>query len=257
MYTTLGIVEVMPPIDSLPPRSPLAGIARRHFAGRPLLEWVVRRASDAHHLEQVVVVAGNDPHSRSLASLAPGDARIVISDGRDPLARLAAVVREFPCQAVVRLSISDPFVDPILIDRLITSAAADADCDYACFCFHDRRPVPQSRVGVFAQWCRAEAVLQANRQARSPADRNDPMRFVASHEELFVTKLIPVPLPLDRDDLRLGIADEEDWENVQMILDALGPESLDWQYITALLDRNPNVCRRMAELNRAEATALV
>ena len=36
------------------------------------------------------------------------------------------------------------------------------------------------------------------------------------------------------------------------ILEALGPESLDWQFITSLLDRHPNICQRMAEHNRAE-----
>ena len=83
-------------------------------------------------------------------------------------------------------------------------------------------------------------------------ERGDPARFFYSHREIFSVKKIPVPAKLDRDDLRLAIRDEEDWENVEMILEALGPESLDWQYITSLLDRHPTVCQRMAEHNRAE-----
>ena len=256
MVTTLGVVEVVPSVEGLSSKSPLAGIARRRFAGKTLLEWVVRRASDADHLEQIVVVAGPDPLSRSLAQLAPPDARILVSEAKDPLGRLAAICRQIPCQGVVRLSVSDPFIDPILIDRLVLSASGEEECDYACFAFGDGRAVHNSRMGVFADWCRNDAVLRADRQARSAADRSDPARFFYSRPKSFSVKQIPVPAKLDRDDLRLAIRDEEDWENVEMILEALGPESLDWQYITSLLDRNPTVCQRMAEHNRAEFATL-
>lgn len=252
MVTTLGVVEVIPSVDGLSSKSPLAGIARRRFAGKTLLEWVVRRVSDADHLEQIVVVAGPDPLSRSLAQLAPPDARIFVTEAKDPLGRLASVVRQIPCKGVVRLSVSDPFVDPILIDRLVLSVAGEDDCDYACFCFGDGRAAHSSRMGVFADWCRAEAVLKADRQAKSPADRRELARFFYSRPESFAIRKITVPARLDRDDLRLAIRDEEDWENVEMILEALGPESLDWQFITSLLDRHPSLCQRMAEHNRAE-----
>ncbi len=252
MLNTLGVVEVLPSLDGLSSKSPLAGIARRRFAGKTLLEWVVRRVTDADHLAQVVVTAGPDTLSRSLAQLAPPDARVLLCESKDPLGRLAAVAKQIPCRGIVRLAVSDPFVDPILIDRLIASVAADEDCDYACFSLSDGRPAHQSRMGIFADWCRADAILQADRLARSPEDRADPSRFLCSHPEVFSLKQVPVPSRLDRSDLRLAIRDEEDWENVETILDALGPESLDWQFITSLLDRHPQMCRRMAEHNQAD-----
>lgn len=252
MFTTIGVVEVIPSLDGLSDRSPLAGIARRRFAGKTLLEWVVRRVSDADQLEQIVVAAGPDTLSCSLAELAPPDARVVFSEAGDLLGRLAAVVRAVPCRGVVRLSVSDPFVDPILIDRLVSSVAGEEDCDYACFCLGDGRPAHESRMGIFADWCRSDALLRADRLARSAADRAEPMQFIAARPSLFNLKHVPVPARLDRGDLRLAIRDEEDWENVEIILDALGPESLDWQYITSLLDRHPQMCERMAEHTRAE-----
>jgi spore coat polysaccharide biosynthesis protein SpsF len=252
MFTTLGVVEVLPSLDGLSSKSPLAGIARRRFAGKSLLEWVVRRVTDADHLEQIVVTAGPDLLSRSLAELAPPDARVLLCDAKDPLGRLAAVARQFPSRGIVRLAVSDPFVDPILIDRLITSVAGEEECDYACFCLSDGRPAHQSRMGIFADWCRSDALIQADRLARTPADRADPTEFLCSHPKIFTVKRVPVPPRLDRGDLRLAIRDDEDWENVETILDALGPESLDWQYITSLLDRHPQMCQRMAEQNEAD-----
>ncbi len=252
MFTTLGVIEVVPSLDGLPKNSPLAGIARRRFAGKTLLEWVVRRVSDADHLQQVVVTAGPDTLSRSLAQLSPPDARVLLCESKDPLGRLAAVARTLPCHGIVRLAVSEPFVDPILIDRLVTAVASDEQCDYACFVLGDGRPAQESRMGIFADWYRGDAILQADRLARSAADRADPARFLCSHPKVFSIKHIPVPARLDRGDLRLAIRDEEDWENVETILDALGPECLDWQFITSLLDRNPAICQRMAEHNRTE-----
>jgi spore coat polysaccharide biosynthesis protein SpsF len=67
--------------------------------------------------------------------------------------------------------------------------------------------------------------------------------------------LIPLPASLDRDDWRLALRDEEDWDHAQMILDALGPDDLDWQGIARLLESHPALCERMAALNKSDAVA--
>jgi spore coat polysaccharide biosynthesis protein SpsF len=252
METTLAVVEVHPAVEALPPRSPLAGIARRRFGGKPLLEWVVRRVSEAERISGIIVLAGDDSLSRSLCVHCPPDARVLHATADDPLGRLAEAVRSFPCDAIVRLNVSHPLVDPELIDRLV-AAAGSSGCDYATFCFRDGRPVIESKLGVFAEWCRADAILRADRLATSAIDRADATRIFYSRPDIFALKMIAVPVQLDRDDLRLAIHDEEDWEEVQLILDALGPESLDWQYIAALLDRQPTMRARMARRNRASA----
>ena len=140
-----------------------------------------------------------------------------------------------------------------MIDRLVAEAEA-ATCDYATYSFSDGRPVVQSKLGVFAEWCATAAILRADRLARQPADRSQATRFIYSRPDLFSVKLIAVPARLDRDDLRLAIDDEEDWEELQTIFDALGPESLDWQYIASLVDRQPTMRARMAQRNRHSAS---
>jgi spore coat polysaccharide biosynthesis protein SpsF len=253
MVTTLGVVEVQPAVESLSLKSPLAGIARRRFGGKTLLEWVVRRVGDAQRLSQIVVVAGDDILTRSLADLAPSDVHTYVSRAEDPLGRLADVAREFQPDAVVRLSVGTPFVDPVLLDRLITVGVNDDECDCAGYRFGDGRPAVESKMGVFSEWCRTKAILRADREARQPADRQYPTRFLHAHPEMFSLRFLPAPAKLDRDDLCLAIHDEEDWEHVELILDALGPESLDWQYIMALLDRHPHLGRAVAGHHPAAA----
>ncbi len=249
MVKTLAVVEVHPAVEELPPGSPLAGIARRQFGGKTLLEWVVRRVSEAERISGIVVLAGEDPPAKSLCATCPPDARVFYASADDALGRLAQAARKYPSDGLVRLNVSHPFVDPDLIDRLI-AAAGGCECDYAGFCFRDGRPVIESKLGVFAEWCRPEAVLRADRLATHWSDRAEATRYLHSRPDLFSLHMIAVPPQLDRDDVRLAIHDEQDWEEVQDILDALGPESLDWQYITALLDRQPTIRARMAQRNR-------
>jgi spore coat polysaccharide biosynthesis protein SpsF len=252
--TTFAVVEVQPAIEALAAGSPLAGMARRRFGGKPLVEWLIRRVSDAERLAGILVLAGDDSLARQLCEHCPPDARVLHSAARDPLGRLADMASVLPGEGIVRLNVCRPFVDPDLIDRLV-AAAESAACDYASYSFSDGRPVAESPLGVFAEWCHAKAVQRADRLATRPEDRADSTRFIYSRPDLFSLHMIGVPPRLDRDDLRLAIEDEEDWEEMQTIFDALGPESLDWQYIASLLDRQPTMRARMARRNRQSAPA--
>ena len=77
------------------------------------------------------------------------------------------------------------------------------------------------------------------------------------HPERFNIRLLPLPQELDREDVRLRIDGEEDWEHAQAIYDALGHEDADWDWrrIADLLDHQPALRRRMALLNSADARA--
>jgi spore coat polysaccharide biosynthesis protein SpsF (cytidylyltransferase family) len=257
MAATLALVEVEPDIDHLQPDSPLAGMARRRFGGKSLLEWVVRRVSESQRISGIVVIAGSDPFSRRLCEVCPPDAKVLICEATDRLGRLAEASAALQCEGIVRLNISRPFVDPDLIDRLIAAAgnaaAGSAACDYAGFSFTDGTPVVRSQLGIAAEWCSAHALARADRLAKRPEDRAASTNFLHSRPDLFELLLISLPPRLDRDDLRLAIHDEEDWEELQVIFDALGPESLDWQYIAALVDRQPTMRARMARRNRLSA----
>lgn len=247
MYRTLGLVEI--PSGAVAQDTSPRSLADRRFAGKPLLEWVVRRVTDSQQLDGVVVVAGTDPRSREAAALTPSDVACYLSTESDALARFASAVRQFEADAIVRIRVGNPFVDPALIDRLITSAAAQPNCDYASY-GSGKASAVLSKVGLFAEWCSAESIYRADMNATDPRDREEVTRYIYSHPEKFILRIVPIPPQLDRDDLRLTVDLEEDWEHARVICDALGPESLDWQRIAGLLDAHPAIRERMAVLNR-------
>ena len=248
MLRTLGVVDVPPRNSSA--NLALNTLAARSFGGKPLVEWIVRRLTDAMLLEHVALIAVGPDHARWLRRVVPANATVFTADETsDPIARLASAIREFGADAIVRVPVDHAFIDPALVDRLIAKAESHRHCDYLSYCSTRGGTPLLKQLGVVAEWFRAATVQRADQEARFPEERADLSRFVRSHPELFHLRLLPLPERLDRDDLRLAISGEDDWDHAQMILDALGPDNLEWQQIAKLLDEHPALRERMAVLN--------
>jgi spore coat polysaccharide biosynthesis protein SpsF len=224
------------------------------LGGKSLLEWVIRRVTDATRLDGVIVVGCEAGEHAPLCRLVPPDVPVFLSQDADMLSRYLRALEQYPAETVVRVRGDNPFVDPGLIDRLVIRAEADGDCDYATFGSRDGRPAVLSPVGVYAEWFRAKALRRAGRTAKAPADREEVTHYLYSHPEKFGVRLIPAPEEIDRDDVRLTVAGDEDWDHALAIYEALGPEAFEWQRIARLLNHQPALRRRMAALNRAYAS---
>jgi len=247
MLKTLGIIDTC--YGSRCARSKAA----RKLGGKSVLEWVVRRATDCQQLDGVIVVTRDTPENQFVTDLVPMDVPVFLARQPDRLGCLAAALEEYRAEAVVRICPDCPFVDPILIDRLVINAEEHGDCDYVTYCLRDGRPAILSPVGVYAEWFRSTALYRAARKARARKDREDVTQYVHAHPERFEIRLIRAPAPIDRDDVRLTVDIEEDWENTLAIFEALGPDQLDWQRIADLLTHQPALRKRMAALNRVHA----
>jgi spore coat polysaccharide biosynthesis protein SpsF len=248
MTQTLGIVEV-----NLDAAHAQEKVISRRLGGKSLLWWVVRHATECQRLDRVVVLSADTPAADVLSQLVPPDVPVLRLAGRDALERFTKAADRYDAASAVRIGVHTPFVDPVLIDRLVRTADDHPSCDYISYCCGDGRPALLSPVGVIAEWCRRSALQRANRDAVDRSVRADVTRYICSHPEVFNIRLIPLPAEIDRQDVRLRIESEEDWEHVQQIFEALGPDRLDWRKIARLLEHNPAMRRRMAALNELAA----
>jgi spore coat polysaccharide biosynthesis protein SpsF len=223
---------------------------RRRLGGKTLVDWVVRRVSDCQRLDGVILLIGESDVDRQIAELAPPDVPVFSSPKADALGRFAAAIDEYSPEAVVRVCADTPFVDAGLIDRLVATSDSHPECDYISYCCRDGQPAVLSPIGVHGEWIRAKALRQAARRATDAADRESVTRYLYSRPENYRVRLIPAPHQLDRDDVRLALEGEEDWEHTQDIFDALGPD-VDWQRIAGLLDHQPALRKRMLTLNQS------
>jgi spore coat polysaccharide biosynthesis protein SpsF len=249
MLRNLGVVQVY----SHAPH--LRAHTMRKLGGRSLLEWVVRRVTDAMRLDGVIVAVCESDESRDVNRLVPSDVPVFHGEGKDALDRFTKSLETYPAEGVVRVRSDNFYVDAGLIDRLVTTAEAHPDCDYVGYCSRDGQPAILSPVGVYAEWFRTSALRKANRLAQDAPDREHVTRYLYSHPEKFSVRLLPAPTEIDREDVRLTVDIEEDWDHALAIYEALGPERLDWQRIANLLDHQPAMRSRMAVLNRAHARA--
>lgn len=229
--------------------------AARKLGGRSVLEWVIRRVTDSLRLDGVIVLTCDEADHRFMRTLVPPDVPVFAGTKSDSLARFSQALEQYAAEAVVRVRGDNLFIDPALIDRLVSTADEHRHCDYLSYCLRDGRPAVHSPLGIFAEWIRSAALHKAARVAKHPQDREDVTRYINSHPEKFTIRLIPAPPEIDRDDLRLTIEMEEDWDHVLTIYEALGPERMDWQWIADLLDHHPALRSRMAALNRAKTHA--
>ena len=173
MLKTLGIVEASPTAEEPSEADRVGKLPLCRFAGQPLVEWVVRRVTESQRLDGVIVLVADTAAGREAASLVPPDIPVYLSCEPDPLSRVVEALGKYHTVAAVRVRVDSPFVDPQLIDGLIRAAERDRDCDYISYCSRDGRPAAMSRLGVFAEWCRASALRRAAREALHRADRHD------------------------------------------------------------------------------------
>jgi len=225
-------------------------LATRKLNSAPLIEWLVRRISEAELIDGIAVVMPDQPQYRDLVSLIPLDIPCHLSSKETPLARLADAAKKYPSQSIVRVPLETPFCDPVLIDRLLITADMNDDKDYVGYCLEDGCPASQSSIGLFSEWIRSSALDKANREVKSKADAYRVDSSFLDYPELFSVEMIPVPESLNRGDLRFSVANDEDWEELLAIVDALGAEELQWQDVVRIIDAQPPIRQRMADRNR-------
>jgi spore coat polysaccharide biosynthesis protein SpsF len=248
MLTTTGIIDLTnwPAGSKNNPRE----LARRSLAGQPLLTWIVRRVTEAQQLDSVVVLLASGPDWDDLVALVPRDVDVFESEATDALGRLSLVGRRVSSAAIVRVEVDCPLIDPVLIDRLVIAAARPPECDYASYCSEDGRPAMLSMVGLYAEWCRCQALDRAHETCTEQRYRKHGTSCLYSQPEQYRVRMLPVPEKLNRDDVQLTLQERDDWEHLEAIVEALGPDRLDWHEIVDLLDRHPSFFQRSDQPNR-------
>lgn len=247
--TTLAIVQARLGSSRLPQK------VARPLGGVPLLKRVIERLGRCQRLSQIIVATGDSPANQPIHDLvADTPADVFVGSESDVLGRFAAVCRAYQPRAIVRICADNPFVDPGLIDELVYQGDFHPEADYISHRTADGRPVILSPLGLFGEWCRTEAILQADAEATDPADREHVTRYLYGHPEKFTLRLLALPVELEREDLRLTVDFEDDWEHAVTVDDAVDKECT-WRDLLDYIDQQKTLREEMAALNRIHRKA--
>jgi len=211
-----------------------ARFAQRKLGGHTLIMRMARRISECELIQTVHIVGSNIP-----ASLLGGNLANVTTLNLPSMHR---------CK---RLPAKYPFVDAVLIDRLVAVATSGPEFDYVGYGNDagDCRRI--QRLGLAGEVCHVDTLRRLRRTAKALPDEHDSIAgWLAAAPGTYQLKFIPLPSALDRDDLRFTIEDETDWDEVKLLHETVTDDDSQWDELTKAVSANSGL-RRAMELRNA------
>ncbi len=212
-----------------------------------LVEWVIRRLSESSLLD-AIALTGSQVHYEVLQKLSIQPAQWYPSESPTSLGRTVEVTMAMRAKWIVLVQDSSPFVDPVLVDRLIAAAWATPASDVISFASTAHslsaqhgalsaqhgalaaqhgalsaqpRPIAaQPGVGLIAEICSRRALRRLASVVSLSSDQRSVGRLLLSMPEIFQPRYLPLPKALDRDGVRLVLETEDDWDRAQLLMDS-------------------------------------
>jgi spore coat polysaccharide biosynthesis protein SpsF len=231
MLNTLGIVK-----GTLLTDRQRHHVARR-LEGKSVLEWVVRQMTDSVLLDGVVVVTDGGPGGNLVRQLSPSDVPVHPTRAEDTATAVQDTLEHFSAESCVLIGADWPFLDSELIDRLIRSARKTENCDYAAYQFMNEIFSAGRPYGLFPEWYRSSSIRKLASKTEDPIHRQLPGTFFLDNQSTYKVATLRIPAGLDNvESMKFTYDDEEDWDNIVELHDALKLEVLDCQKVGHLLD---------------------
>ena len=231
MLNTLGIVK-----GALLTDRQRHHVARR-LEGKSVLEWVVRQMTDSELLNGVVVIAEEGSRGDLVRKLSPFDVPVYSTRAQDTASAVQDTLEHFSAESCVLIGADWPFLDSELIDRLIRAARRTEHCDYAAYQFMNEIFSAGRPYGLFPEWYRSCSIRRLASKSDDPIHRQMPGTFFLDNKDIYQAVMLQIPAGLDRvEEMKFTYDDEEDWDNILDLHNALDIEVLDCRKVSSLLD---------------------
>ncbi len=225
--------------------------AARQLGGQPVPLRIARRLSEAARINQVVITGSRMPAGLLTAGLA--GIEVLELPYSHVCERLAAAADACSADWVAYVPGNRPFVDPTLIDCLLTRAhQAAVELDYVGYCGSGDGWQQVRRLGLAGEVCHADALRRLRRNVDRLSCDPDELSlagWLQSAPGTYHLKFVAVPEGLDCEDWRFAIEDENDWEYAQLFSDHMRDDRTEWQLLTELVRDNQDVRGAMAYRN--------
>ncbi|QUC01424.1 glycosyltransferase family protein [Cellulosimicrobium cellulans] len=242
--TPLKVVAV---IQARTGSSRLPGKVLRPLGGRPVLAWMIRAASAARGVDEVVVATSTAPGDDAVAELASSwGVRVVRGSEEDVLSRFVLALDATSADAVVRLTADCPLVDPVLVSQVVALWRADPGLEYVATTL--QRTLPR---GLDVELASRDALRAADAEARDH-HRVHVTSYLYAADRAFRRLGIVVAPPAN--DLRVTLDTAEDAAVIETVVDRLGDAPPRWQDVVDLLRASPDVVATNAAVQQKALT---
>lgn len=211
--------------------SRLPGKVLKDVAGRPMLSYQMERLRRVKRAERIVVATTDQPADDAVERFCQKEKiACVRGSEHDVLARYHLAIERFPADVVVRITADCPLIDPAIVDEAI----AAYEPDYVSNMLETTYPYGMA-VEVFS----AQALREAHREAKDPAEREHVTPFIYRHPERYRLRSLTMAPNLSHH--RWTVDTPEDFELVSRLLKTLKPH-FTLQDVLAVLDEHPDWC---------------
>jgi aminopeptidase-like protein/spore coat polysaccharide biosynthesis protein SpsF (cytidylyltransferase family) len=208
--SVLGVIQVRTGSTRLP------GKARLELGGRPLLEWVVGRATRARRVDRWVVATTTSTDDDWIVDVAVRHGcGIVRGSVTDVLSRFRSAIDTHSPNHVVRVCADNPFVCPDLIDELCSRIGAR---DYLA----NHRPTASTPIadGFGAEIISARALIEVDDAGASDRDKEHVTATIA--ERTANEHPVAVDADLMHPYLRFDVDTADDLNHVKALVESAG-----------------------------------
>jgi spore coat polysaccharide biosynthesis protein SpsF len=219
----------------------LPGKVLLDIAGKPMLQWVIDRASRASGIDRVVVATTSEPSDDPIAAFCQEHGTPVYRGSLvDVLDRYYQAALAFGAQTVVRLTADCPLVDPGVIDAVIELyRSSQPACDFAA----NRLPPPWKRtypIGLDVEVCSLAALRRAWLEGQAPRHREHVMPYLYEEPGRFAVRVLDhTP---DYGHLRWTVDTPRDLDLVREIVGRFGGrDDFSWLEVIELFQREPEL----------------
>lgn len=209
----------------------LPGKVLKDIAGRPMLSYQMERLRRVKRAERIVVATTDQPADDAVERFCQKEKiACVRGSEHDVLARYHLAIERFPADVVVRITADCPLIDPAIVDEAI----AAYEPDFVSNMLETTYPYGMA-VEVFS----AQALREAHREAKDPAEREHVTPFIYRHPERYRLRSLTMAPNLSHH--RWTVDTPEDFELVSRLLKTLKPH-FTLQDVLAVLDKHPDWC---------------
>lgn len=233
--------------------SRLPGKVLADLGGRPVLEWVLRRASRAERIEQVLVATTINPEDDAVARFCKEAGYDCFRGSAfDVLDRYYRAAQASGADVIVRLTGDCPLIDPDLLDANVeTFLAAEPPLDFAANRLPGDRTLP---IGLDTEICTRAALERAWAEAQQPHEREHVMPYFYEHPQDF--NILHMRHEPDYGDYRWTVDTPEDLELLRQVVAHFDDDTFSWKAVLALFEQQPALADVNAGVQHRDQTHL-
>ena len=217
--------------------SRLPGKVLKDINGTPMIEYLINRLKSVKTCEKVILVTSDEASDDALESLMKGKVAIVRGSLNDVLSRFCKAIDHSDFDNVVRITGDCPFVDPCLIDNIVSTHELNKN-DYTSNTLKPTYPD-----GLDVEVIKKDVLLEVNAKNLTAFEREHVTPHIYRNTDLY--KVENISYVEDLSHLRITVDEIEDLELARIIDKKLAGSKMSFTDIITLLNSN----QELTEIN--------